>query len=324
MSQINKKVLITGVRGQDGTYLAEHLVNQGYMVIGTSHIEEGLFKLPNLSTQIEIRKLDLSNEKNIKKLVAELLPVEIYNLAARSSSSQLFDDPIATAQINGFAAVAFLEAIKEITPGTRYCQASSSEIFAGSLISPQDESTPYRPINAYGAAKAYANNIVHAYRKQHGLYATNAILYNHESPRRSFDYVTRKITKAAASIALGMEKELLLGNLESTRDWGFAGDYVRALCMIMQQQSPEDYVIASGVSHSVREFCEIAFSHLGLNYQDYVRVNPKWISRVEQTELRGNPAKLKNLGWRPSVGFSELVKMMVDADLEQLKYNKYK
>jgi GDPmannose 4,6-dehydratase len=323
MSNNKKTVLITGVRGQDGTYLAEHLVNHGYTVIGTSHAEEGLFELPNLCTQIEIRKLDLSSEKKIKKLVAEVLPVEIYNLAARSSSSQLFDDPIATADINGLAAVRFLEAIRDISPHTRFCQAASSELYAGSDVSPQDENTAFSPNNAYGAAKAYAANMVTAYRSRHGIYATTAILFNHESPRRGMDYVTRKITHAVAKIAMGHQKVLTLGNLDSRRDWGFASDYAQAMWLMLQQSTAEDYVIATGITHSVRDFCEIAFSHVGLDYRDFVQIDSQWARRSEVIELRGNPTKARDrLNWQPSVGFADLVRMMVDADLNAIKSNK--
>jgi GDPmannose 4,6-dehydratase len=320
MSNNKKTVLITGVRGQDGTYLAEHLFNHGYTVIGTSHAEEGLFELPNLCTQIEIRKLDLSSEKKIKKLVADVLPVEIYNLAARSSSSQLFDDPIATADINGLAAVRFLEAIRDISPYTRFCQAASSELYAGCDVSPQDENTAFSPNNAYGAAKAYAANMVTAYRSRHGIYATTAILFNHESPRRGTDYVTRKITHAVAKIAMGHQKVLILGNLDSRRDWGFAGDYALAMWLMLQQSTAEDYVIATGITHSVRDFCEIAFSHVGLDYRDFVQIDSQWARRSEVIELRGNPTKARDrLNWQPSVGFADLVRMMVDADLNAIK-----
>lgn len=321
MSFAKKTALVTGLKGQDGTYLAEYLVTKGYSVIGTSHTDEGIFLLPKLVEKIEIKKIDFGDTLAIKKIIEEVVPDEVYNLAARSSSSQLFDDPIATAEINGVAAVRFLEAIREVSPNIRFCQAASSEMFAGNEDSPQDENTPYRPINAYGAAKAYAANIVNAYRKRHGLFAVNAILFNHESPRRSAEYVTRKITKTVAQIALGQADKLILGNLDSTRDWGFAGDYARAMWLILQQAVPEDYVIATGESHSVRDFCEIAFSHVSLNYRDYVCVNPEWDRRAEQLELRGNSTKIQRLGWQTSIGFADLVRMMVDADLANLKSN---
>jgi len=316
-----KTALITGLRGQDGSYLAEHLIVQGYRVIGTSHVAGCNFRLPELGIEVEVEQLDLSSTQNVKRVIDKVRPDEVYNFAARSSSAQLFDDPIATAEINGLASVRFLEAIREVSPRTRFCQAASSELFAGTDISPQDESTPYRPINAYGAAKAFSANMVAAYRLRHGMFATTAILFNHESPRRGMDYVTRKITHTVAKIAFGLAEELTLGSLDSRRDWGFAGDYARAMWLILQQQTAEDFVIASGETHSVREFCQIAFSHVGLNYIDFVRIDPQWARRAETTELRGNPTKIKQLGWRPNVGFENLVRMMVDADLDRLKSN---
>lgn len=316
-----KTALITGLRGQDGSYLAEYLLEKGYRVIGTSHVAACTFRLPELGFEVEVEQLDLSSTASVKDVIDKVRPDEVYNFAARSSSAQLFDDPIATAEINGLASVRFLEAIREVSPHTRFCQAASSELFAGTDISPQDESTPYRPINAYGAAKAFSASMVAAYRIRHGLFATTAILFNHESPRRGMDYVTRKITHTVAKIALGMADELILGSLDSRRDWGFAGDYARATWLMLQQQIAEDFVIASGDTHSVREFCQVAFSHVGLNYIDFVRIDPQWARRTENTELRGNPTKIKQLGWRPSVGFQDLVRMMVDADLERLKSN---
>jgi GDPmannose 4,6-dehydratase len=316
-----KTALITGLRGQDGSYLAEYLLEKGYRVIGTSHVVACTFRLPELGVEVEVEQVDLRSTASVKHVIDKVRPDEVYNLAARSSSAQLFDDPIATAEINGLASVRFLEAIREVSPHTRFCQAASSELFAGTDISPQDESTPYRPINAYGAAKTFAANMVAAYRARHGLFATTAILFNHESPRRGMDYVTRKITHTVAKIALGQAKELTLGSLASHRDWGYACDYARAMWLMLQQQTAEDFVIATGETHSVREFCEVAFSHVGLNYLDFVRINPRWARRVETTELRGKPAKIKQLGWRPSVGFEDLVRMMVNADIDRLKSN---
>lgn len=321
MCALHKKTaLITGVRGQDGSYLAEHLISKGYRVVGTSHAgNESYFLLINGGV-IEVLPLDLTSTDDIRELINLIKPEEIYNLAARSSSAQLFDKPIATAEVNGVAVVRFLEAIREFSPQTRFCQAASSEIYAGSNITPQDENTPYRPINPYGAAKTYAANIVTSYRVSHGLFAATAILFNHESPRRGMDYVTRKITNSVAKIALGLADELVLGPLDSRRDWGFAGDYARAMCMMMQEATPRDYVIATGVTHSIKEFCEIAFLHVGLDYRDYVRVDQKWGRRLENVELCGNPEKIKKyLGWEPSVTFKDLVCMMIDADLDQIK-----
>ena len=319
-----KKALITGVRGQDGWYLARYLLAQGYHVVGTTHGNACSLSLPvnNSNISIEVESLDLRSTSQIKEIIGKLLPDEVYNLAARSSSSQLFDDPLATAEINGLAAVRFLEAIRESSPKTRFCQAASSEMFVGGEKSPQDERTAFTPINAYGAAKAYAANMVTAYRVRHGLFATTAILYNHESPRRGLDYVTRKITHTVALIKAGRVNELRLGNLDGLRDWGYAGDYARAISLMLQQPTAEDFVIATGVMHTVGEFCDVAFSHVGLNYLDFVRVDPQWASRSEATKLCGNASKArKNLKWEPSIGFEELVQMMVDADMAQIGIN---
>jgi len=313
--------IITGISGQDGTYLAELLLSKGYNIVGTTHGDACGHLLLRNGVKVEVEIINLRNGSEITKLIKRFQPNEVYNLAARASSSQLFDDPVATAEINGLAAVRFLEAIREVSPLTRFCQAASSEIFAGTDISPQEESTPYRPINAYGAAKTFAANMVAVYRARHGLFATTAILFNHESPRRGMDYVTRKITYTVAKIALGQAKELTLGSLDSHRDWGFAGDYARAMWLMLQQQTAEDFVIATGETHSVREFCEIAFSHVGLNYLDFVRIDPQWARRAETIKLRGNPTKIKQIGWQPSVGFEGLVRMMVEADLDRLKFN---
>ena len=269
-----KTALITGVRGQDGSYLAELLLTKGYHVYGTARTRSGAPHLPAVPLQGQVLYLDICNASEVLDIIEATRPDEVYNLAARSSSAQLFDDASATAEVNGLAAVHFLEAILQVSPHTRFLQASSSEIFTGGSTSPQDEGAPFRPVNAYGAAKAYAANIVAVYRAHHGLFATTAILFNHESPRRGINYVTRKITHTIAQIVLGQASLLTLGALDSRRDWGFAGDYVRAMWLMLQQPAPEDFVIATGETHSVREFCEIAFSHVGLDYRDFVRIDP--------------------------------------------------
>lgn len=310
-----KKALITGIRGQDGSYLAELLLGRGYEVIGTSHDFVGSMPLKDGAEAVDVVKIDLACTQDVREVIETYRPDEVYNLAARSSSSQLFDDPIATAEINGVAAVRFLEAIYLKSPETRFCQAASSEIFAGSDESPQNEKTAFRPVNAYGAAKAYALNMVVAYRNRYGLHAGTAILFNHESPRRGAEYVTRKISRGVAMISAGRSDSLLLGSLDSRRDWGFAGDYVRAMWLMLQQPAGEDFVIASGETHSVREFCEVAFAHVGLDYRDYVQINENWGRRAETVELRGDATKASLLlDWRPTVGFKELVCLMVDAD----------
>lgn len=315
-----KTALITGVRGQDGPYLAELLLSKGYHVYGTSHTRPGAPHSPAVPIQVQVLYLDICKASEVLDIIEATRPDEVYNLAARSSSAQLFDGASATAEVNGLAAVHFLEAIRQVSPHTRFLQASSSEIFAGGNTSPQDEGAPFRPVNAYGAAKAYAANIVAVYRAHYGLFATTAILFNHESPRREINYVTRKITHTIAQIALGQAGLLTLGALDSRRDWGFAGDYVRAMWLMLQQPAPKDFVIATGETHSVREFCEIAFSHVGLDYRDFVRLDPLWVQRSESTELCGNAEKAQRLlGWQPRVSFVDLVRMMIDSDLAQLQ-----
>lgn len=314
-----KKALITGIRGQDGSYLAELLLSEGYEVMGTSHQTDSVMLFEDGRCPVEIIKVDIGSTSEVRRAIETCRPDEVYNLAARSSSSQLFDDPIATAEINAVAAVRFLEAIRVCSPKARYCQAASSEVFVGAASTPQDEQTPLQPVNAYGAAKAYALNMAKAYRLQHGLHASTAILFNHESPRRGGEYVTRKISRAAAMIACGKADSLTLGSLDSRRDWGYAADYARAMWLMLQRPEGGEYVIATGQTHSVADFCEIAFSRVGLNYQDYVRIDPQLGRRVETVELRGNPAKARALlDWHPSVSFAEMVEMMVDADLRRL------
>lgn len=315
----NKKALITGVRGQDGSYLAELLLAHGYEVKGTSHNFTGQLDFKNARGFVEVVKLDLTCPHEVRELIDAFRPDELYNLAARSSSAQLFDDPIATAEINGVAAVRLLEAVRQCSPSTRVCQAASSEVFAGTDVSPQDENTALKPVNAYGAAKAYALNMVHAYRTQYGLHAGTAILFNHESPRRGEEYVTRKISRGVAMIAGGYAKSLALNSLGNRRDWGFSADYAHAMWLMLQQPAGGDFVIATGKTHSVKKFCEVAFAHVGLDYRDFVRTDNGLGRRVDTVELRGDARKARSLlGWKPSVSFEELVHMMVDADIERL------
>jgi GDPmannose 4,6-dehydratase len=311
----SRTALITGIGGQDGCYLAELLLAQGCKVIGTSHREDAGTSIRIAGSEVPTVHLSLTRTDEIKALLETIRPDEIYNFASRSSSAQLFDDPIATSTINGLAVVAFLEVLRGTLPRARFCQASSSELFANSKQSPQDENTPMLPRNAYGAAKLFAHTMIGAYREQFGVFACSAILFNHESPRRGPEYVTRKVTLAAARIAEGRADALRLGNLDSRRDWGFAGDYARAMWLMLQQDAAEDFVIATGQTHSVGDLCEVAFARVGLDYRDHVRVDQDKGRRPETIELRGNPAKaMAKLGWRPSVSFAELIGMMVDAD----------
>ncbi|WP_432240074.1 GDP-mannose 4,6-dehydratase [Herbaspirillum robiniae] len=314
-----KTALITGVAGQDGSYLAELLLARGYRIVGTSHTRSGVHHVGGVD--VELRQLDLTDTAAISDMVAGVSPDEIYNLAARASSAQLFDDPLLTAEINGLATVRFLEAIRQHAPQTRFCQAASSEIFAGATETPQDEATAVVPVNSYGAAKAYGLNMVRMCRNRYGLHASTAILFNHESPRRGEHYVTRKISRAAAMIAAGRATEVELGNLDSRRDWTYAGDVVDAMWRMLQHAEGGDYVVATGKTHSVRDFCRYAFEHVGLDYTRHVRVNPAFVGRAEPVELRGNPARLvKTLGWAPSMAFPDMVRMMVDADLKLLEH----
>jgi GDPmannose 4,6-dehydratase len=313
--------LITGVNGQDGSYLAELLLSQGYRVAGTVRNKtSNLDRVAHLRQRIEIVALDLNDRAAIENVLQKFRPDEVYNLAARASGSELWNEPVITGEVNALSVTRLLEAIRNFNTGIRFCQASSSEVFGNAMDTPQDESTPLRPRNPYGVAKTYAHWITANYREAYGLFASSSILFNHESPRRALEFVTRKISFAAAKIKLGLAKDLHLGNLDARRDWGFAGDYVEAMWLILQQSKADDYVVATGETHSVREFCQIAFSHLNLNYQDYVVQGQENFRRSETTVLVGNSAKAKRvLGWQPKMTFQDLVRTMVDADLKLLQ-----
>lgn len=318
----SRTALITGILGQDGSYLTELLVARGYAIVGTTHRMDATTTIDVSGKDVPVIPLDLADSRSIQEILERIQPDEIYNLASRSSSAQLFDDPIATAEINGLSVVRFLETIRTICPHTRFCQASSSEVFARATQSPQDEGTPFRPRNAYGAAKVFAQNMVENYRDRFGIFSCSAVLFNHESPRRGKEYVTRKITSTVARIAAGQEATIALGDLDSRRDWGFAGDYVDAMWRMLQRAIPEDYVIATGETHTVRELCELAFSHAGLDYRDHVVVDQQYIRGPESVVLCGNPSRAREqLGWRPGVSFQQLVHMMVDADCAVLARN---
>jgi GDPmannose 4,6-dehydratase len=313
--------LITGVNGQDGSYLAELLLGKGYRVAGTvRNLASSLDRIAHIRKRIEIVELDLRELTSLEEIIRKVRPNEIYNLAARASGSELWTDPVLTGEINALCVTDLLEAIRKCRVDIRFCQASSSEIFGNAQVAPQDESTPLRPRNPYGAAKTYAHWITANYRDAYEMFAGSCILFNHESPRRALQFVTRKISHTVARIKLGLAGELRLGNLEARRDWGFAGDYIQAMWLMLQQPKPADYVIATGETHSVREFCEVAFSHVGLNYQDYVIQDPENFRPTEAALLVGNPSAAKRvLGWQPNVTFQELVWMMVDADLGSLR-----
>lgn len=316
-----KTALITGVSGQDGCYLADQLLERGYRVVGgTRHVETALEALPpDLGGRIEMVSWNMGDLSGMKEVLTRLRPSEIYNFAAHSTGSGMYDDPLAMSDLNGIAVARILEAIRMVNPKIRLCQASSREIFGEALETPQTETTLRNPRSPYGAAKLYADCMIRIYRHRHGLHACSAILFNHESPRRSRLFVTRKITQEAARIKLGLAQELHLGNLDTQRDWGFAGDYVRAMWLMLQQDKADDYVIATGEAHSVREFCDVAFARLGMDYSDYVREDPFSYRPSEPAPLLGSSAKARqDLGWKPKVNFRELVHMMVDADLRDL------
>ena len=317
-----KVALVTGVTGQDGIYLTELLLEKGYRVIGAvrdMHI--AAMKLPaQWMSVIELVDWDMLNKQKMAEVLASYRPSELYNFAAYSTGTGMYDDPIEISEVNGLAVARILEAIRTVDVSIRFCQASSREIFGEAVESPQTEFTVVNPRSPYGAAKLYADTMVRIYRQRYGLFACSAILFNHESPRRGLAFVTRKITREAVRIKLGQTNELCLGNLDALRDWGFAGDTVRAMWLMLQHDHADDYVVATGETHSVREFCECAFSHLGLNYREYVREDATAFRPAEPALLVGNAAKARTvLGWVPMVGFKELVHMMVDADMQTLR-----
>jgi GDPmannose 4,6-dehydratase len=318
-----RKALITGVNGQDGSYLAELLVGKGYQVIGTvrSYPKSGSDedRLIRLAGAIEVVESELVSDYAVESLLRQWCPNEVYNLAARASSSELWTDPVSTGQLNALTVVRFLDAIHRVDKRIKFVQASSSEVFGNAAEVPQRESTPLHPRNPYGVAKAFGHWMTAVYREQRDLFSCSCILYNHESPRRGKEFVTRKISNGVAMIKLGLAQELRLGNLEARRDWGFAGDYVHAMWLSLQQSVPSDYLVATGETHSVREFCEVAFSHVGLSYEDYVVQDCESFRSPETVLLVGDPEKARRiLGWTPTVSFKELVIMMVEADLRSL------
>jgi GDPmannose 4,6-dehydratase len=321
LTYVMKTALITGITGQDGSYLAELLLTKGYSVVGAvRNIQNAKELLPTVLLQsVELVVWNMLDQCRMTEVLAEYHPAEIYNLAASSSGAGMFNDAVDIGEVNGLAAARILEAIRAVDSNIRFCQASSSEMFGNALESPQSESTPFRPRTPYGAAKLYAHSMIQIYRQHYGIYGCSAILFNHESPRRGLGFVTRKITHEVAKIKLGLANELCLGNLEARRDWGFAGDYVRAMWLMLQHPQADDYVVATGETHSVRELCEIAFRHLNLDYRNYVSEDPASYRPIESVQLVGNSKKLRNqLGWIPEVRFQEMINRMVDADLREL------
>jgi len=313
--------LITGVNGQDGSYLAEFLLQKGYHVVGTTldrNINQE--RILHLREKIEIVETDLLAQTLLEDILRKCKPDEVYNLAARASSSEFWTQPVLTAELNALTVTRLLDAIRTVDRNVRFVQASSSEVFGNAAEVPQTEATPFHPRNPYGVAKAFGHWTTVIYRERYGLFACSSILYNHESPRRGLEFITRKVSHAVAKIKLGQARELRLGNLESKRDWGFACDYVQAMWLMLQQPAPDDYVVATGEAHSVRELCEVAFSHVGLNYQDYVVQDRENFRPADTALLVGNPAKAERLlGWKRTVTFLDLVRMMVEADLSSIQ-----
>lgn len=308
--------LITGISGQDGNYLAEHLLDSGHRVIGL--LREGRASRAVLGG-IEYAEWDFTDVGALEVLLRELRPSEFYNLAAFSSGAGMYDDPVAIGEFNGIVVARMLHAILNVDASIRFCQASSSEMFGDPVTSPQDELTPFRPCSPYGAAKLFAHTVVQAYRLRYGVFACSAILYNHESPLRGRSFVTRKIVDAVARIRAGLDHELRLGNLDARRDWGYAPDYVRALRLMLAHRDADDYVVATGQLHSVREFCELAFSYAGLDYRDWVRENAADLRQDRRGPVVGDAAKARRiLGWYPSKDFGALVRLMVDASIASL------
>jgi len=315
-----KRALITGITGQDGSYLAEFLLKKGYRVVGvvrrssTTPYE----RIGHLVDSVELVSADLLDQTSLTDVVQACQPDEIYNLAAQSFVQASWSQPVLTGEFTALGVTRVLEAMKKAAPKSRFYQASSSEMFGKVHESPQRESTPFYPRSPYGVAKVYGHWITVNYRESFGLYAVSGILFNHESPRRGTEFVTRKVSDAVARIKLGQQKEVRLGNLESRRDWGFAGDYVEAMWLMLQPHEPDDYVIGTGDARTVRELCEVAFDHAGLDYRKYVVQDPKFFRPAEVDLLVADASKATaKLGWKPKVGFQELVRMMVDADLER-------
>ena len=320
---MSKRALITGISGQDGSYLAELLLSKGYQVFGVTRrlSAPNLWRIEHLLDRIELRPGDLLDQLSLIRIIADVRPHEIYNLAAMSFVPASWDQPMLTGEYNAQGVTRVLEAIRTVDPTFRVYQASSSEMFGKVREVPQTELTPFYPRSPYGVSKVFAHYITVNYRESYNLFAVSGILFNHESPRRGLEFVTRKVTEGVARIKLGLAKTLSLGNLDAQRDWGFAGDYVRAMWLMLQQDTADDYVIATGVSHSVRELVEVAFGHAGLVWQDHVRTDPAFLRPAEVDHLIGDASKARRvLGWQPSVDFPGLVAMMVDADLERLSH----
>jgi GDPmannose 4,6-dehydratase len=317
-----RKAIITGITGQDGSHLAELLLTKGYKVYGMVRRSstENFSRLENIRDRIELLQGDLLDQTSVARIFEQVQPDEIYNLAAMSFVPTSWYQPVLTAEFTAVGVTRLLEAMRQICPRAKFYQASSSEMFGKVLETPQRESTPFHPRSPYGVAKVYGHFITVNFRESYGLFACSGILFNHEGPRRGLEFVTRKITNAAARIKLGMGHELRLGNLQAKRDWGFAGDYVRAMWLMLQQDKPDDFVVGTGETHSVQEFVEIAFDHLGLDWRKHVVIDQQFYRPAEVDLLLADPNKARQvLGWEPEVSFEGLVKMMVDSDMASLR-----
>ena len=316
-----RTAVITGVTGQDGSYLAELLLEKGYEVIGivrrTSH--DSYERIGHLLDRVHVVAADLLDQHSLTMVIRDAKPDEVYNLAAQSFVPTSWNQPVLTGEFTALGVTRLLEAIRLAHPEARFYQASSSEMFGKAMETPQRESTPFYPRSPYGVAKVYGHWITVNYRESYGMYAVSGILFNHESPRRGLEFVTRKISDAVARIKLGKVNELRLGNLDSARDWGFAGDYVEAMWRMLQPREPDDYVVGTGEKHSVRDFCAAAFGHVGLDWKKYVKIDARFVRPAEVDVLLADATRARQeLGWTPKVGFEQLVRMMVDADLERL------
>jgi GDPmannose 4,6-dehydratase len=316
-----KRALITGITGQDGSYLAELLLEQGYEVVGVTRRTSApnLWRVQHILDRIEIRPGDLLDQLSLIKVLSDVRPTEVYNLAAMSFVPASWDQPMLTGEFNAQGVTRVLEAVRHVDPGIRLYQASSSEMYGKVREVPQTEMTPFYPRSPYGVSKVFAHYITVNYRESYSLYACAGILFNHESPRRGLEFVTRKVTDGVARIKLGLTDTLSLGNLSAKRDWGFAGDYVRAMWAMLQQDAPDDYVVAMGVTHSVEDLVELAFGHVGLDWRAHVRQDPAFLRPAEVDLLIGDASKARRvLQWAPAVDFNGLIAMMVDADMERL------
>ena len=322
---MGKTALILGITGQDGSYLSEFLISKGYKVYGVvrrSSVEK-YERIAHLMDKITLLQGDLLDQNSLIEAIKESNPDEVYNLAAQSFVPTSWNQPVLTAEFTAVGVTRILEAIRQVNPKIKFYQASSSEMFGKVRETPQKETTPFYPRSPYGVAKVYGHYITVNYRESYDMFAVSGILFNHESPLRGMEFVTRKVSDAVARIKLGLQKELRMGNLDAKRDWGFAGDYVEAMWLMLQQPKPDDYVVGTGESHSVKELVEVAFLHVGLNWKDYVKQDPKFMRPADVDVLVADTSKAKRvLGWAPKVKFAELIAMMVDADIEKLKNSK--